>query len=258
MIDLRKLPYFDGWPRLPLENSSASDNTGRQWSTALACLIFVPLTTSWILFSKSTSFTVNANIACLPRLTETPGASELIDLVNQIPAIYLYPDINQSSPSAFSERLRFLVKFTEYHCLTAAGKLSEAASDLVAMFRDALAPKYWWGVLLVEAGGLLRGSSDKRCLPYSKTETAFLQDDDMLLSLDEVHELLRRLEEVAMGAEHGAGADYLGALQRRASVSPRDEKWALQQLLAVRLALAQYLGRSATIHVGGKGPIVFN
>jgi nuclear pore complex protein Nup85 len=70
----------------------------------------------------------------------------------------------------------------------------------------------------------------------------------MLFTQDDAYELLRHLEEIYTRAEQGAGADYLGALDRIMRKSSEvndavDIESALSQLQVVRLAIARYLAR---------------
>lgn len=62
--------------------------------------------------------------------------------------------------------------------------------------------------------------------------------------------LLRKLEEVISRSSYGAGKDYLAVLAQ--CTKNGDEKFALQQLQGVRLALAKYYARCAVMNVGGK------
>jgi nuclear pore complex protein Nup85 len=64
------------------------------------------------------------------------------------------------SRGIFIHRLTFAVKYAQFHHLRMKSELEDAASDLVAMFHDDIAPKSWWGVLLSDSVELLQ------CGPY--------------------------------------------------------------------------------------------
>jgi|ERR1700722_14019543 len=59
---------------------------------------------------------------------------------------------------AFIHRLKFAVRYAQFHHLRMKHDLEGAASDLVAIFHDGFAPKSWWGVLLCDAIELLQCS----------------------------------------------------------------------------------------------------
>lgn len=56
----------------------------------------------------------------------------------------------------FIHRLTFAVRYAEFHQQRLKGDLQEAALDLVALFRQGIAPRSWWGILLLDATALLK------------------------------------------------------------------------------------------------------
>ncbi|RDB15810.1 Nuclear pore complex protein Nup85 [Hypsizygus marmoreus] len=127
----------------------------------------------------------------------------------------------------FAHRLMFAVRYAHFHLLLETHDLQEAASDLVAIFRDDLVPKSWWAVLLCDAVPLLQ------------------HDPILLFSSSGASELLRKLEEVFVRTSQGAGDDYLSVLMR--TMKGGGEKEALDRLKIVRLALARYFARCTTV-----------
>lgn len=61
--------------------------------------------------------------------------------------------------------------------------------------------------------------------------------------------LIQKLEEIHIGVTQGCGDDYLTVLSR---IVKGGERHALQRLQTVRLSLARYYARCATIGVGGR------
>ncbi|KAG6873516.1 hypothetical protein C0995_014784 [Termitomyces sp. Mi166 len=127
----------------------------------------------------------------------------------------------------FTHRLLFTVRYAHYHQLVERHELQDAAADLVAIFREDLAPRSWWAVLLSDSIPLLQ------------------QESALLFPPASVSELLRKLEEVFVMTSQGAGERYLSVLRRtlRAEGKSSHERDALEQLKLVRLALARYFGR---------------
>ncbi|KAJ7091342.1 Nup85 nucleoporin-domain-containing protein [Mycena belliarum] len=132
-----------------------------------------------------------------------------------------------SSQGVFIHRLMFAVRYSNFHQLRVKHDLQNAASDLVAMFRDDIAPKSWWAVMLCDAVDLLQHRSS------------------LLFSGSGAAELLRKLEEIFTRSSQGSGGDYLDILAR--TIRGGGHKEALARLTTVRLALARYLARSAVL-----------
>lgn len=57
----------------------------------------------------------------------------------------------------------FAVRYSNFQQLRINHDLQNAASDLVAMFRDDVAPKSWWAVMLLDAVDLLQYSEYIYC-----------------------------------------------------------------------------------------------
>ncbi|GLB43373.1 putative nup85 Nucleoporin [Lyophyllum shimeji] len=121
----------------------------------------------------------------------------------------------------FAHRLLFAVRYAHFHQLREQRNFQDAAADLIAIFREDLAPKSWWAVLLCDSVPLLQHSS---ALLFSSSETT---------------ELMRKLEEVFVRTSQGAGYEYISVLKR----TVKGEGEALERLKLVRLALARYFAR---------------
>lgn len=135
------------------------------------------------------------------------------------PSIQVLRD-QPKSQGIFLHRLMFVVRYAE---LLARQELPDAASDLVAIFQEDLAPKSWWAVLLCDSIQLLH------------------YDLSLLFTSSEASVLLQKLEEVFVRTSQGSGEDYLSVLTR--TIKGSGEKEALDRLNVVRLALARYFAR---------------
>ncbi|KAJ6591607.1 Nup85 nucleoporin-domain-containing protein [Mycena vulgaris] len=134
-----------------------------------------------------------------------------------------------SSQGVFVHRLMFAVRYSNFQQLRVKHDLQNAASDLVAMFHDDVAPKSWWAVMLCDAVDLLQHRSS------------------LLFSASGAAELLSKLEEIFTRSSQGSGGDYLDVLAR--TIRGGGHKEALARLNTVRLALARYFARSAVLSV---------
>ena len=98
-----------------------------------------------------------------PRLRPPPpGPSKFAELVADIaPSLHkLALDAPTArAPAVFAHRLQFAVRFAEFHQRRANGDGQGAALDVVAMFRDEIAPRSWWAVILCDAVQLLQCST---------------------------------------------------------------------------------------------------
>ncbi|KAG5641793.1 hypothetical protein DXG03_004179 [Asterophora parasitica] len=128
-----------------------------------------------------------------------------------------------SNQGIFAHRLQFAVRYAHFHQLREEQEFQDAASDLLAIFREGLAPKSWWAVLLCDSVPLLQ------------------HGPSLFFSSASASELLRKLEEIFVRTSQGAGDEYLSVLIR--TVQGGGEKEALERLRLVRLALAKYFAR---------------
>lgn len=68
------------------------------------------------------------------------------------------------APAVFLHRLKFAVRFAEFHQRRANGDGQGAAADVTSMFREGIVPKAWWAVILCDAVDLLQyGASVPLC-----------------------------------------------------------------------------------------------
>ncbi|KAF9077929.1 Nup85 nucleoporin-domain-containing protein [Rhodocollybia butyracea] len=147
-------------------------------------------------------------------------ASTIAPLMEQVHA-------NTKTEAIFAHRLMFAVKYSQIHKMRLEQDYSTAASDLVLLLRDEIAPKSWWAILLCDSVEYLQYAP--------KT----------LLSPGDAIELLRKLEEICMRSSQGSGEDYLPVLVRTMK-GGGGEKEALERLKTVRLAIARYIARCTT------------
>ncbi|KAJ7623243.1 Nup85 nucleoporin-domain-containing protein [Roridomyces roridus] len=134
---------------------------------------------------------------------------------------------HSGSQGVFIHRLMFAVRYSNFQQLRVKRELQNAASDLVTMFQDDVAPKSWWAVMLCDAVELLQNRSS------------------LLFSASGVNDLLTKLEEIVTRSCQGCGADYLDILAR--TIPGGGHKEALDRLKTVRLALARYFARSVVL-----------
>ena len=80
-------------------------------------------------------------------------ARYVADIAPSLQALRMQPE----SPGVFIHRLMFAVRYAEFQRRRINQELQEAALDLVAMFREEIAPKSWWAILLCDAANLLQG-----------------------------------------------------------------------------------------------------
>ncbi|KAF8159828.1 Nup85 nucleoporin-domain-containing protein [Crassisporium funariophilum] len=123
----------------------------------------------------------------------------------------------------FVHRLIFAVRFARYHELIEKQDYHDAASDLIAILVEDVAPTSWWAVVLCDSVQLLRYAPE------------------LLFSSSGASLLLQRLDEIFVRTSQGAGDEYLPVLTR--VIGGRGEKEALERLKTVRLALAHYFAR---------------
>ncbi|KIM23665.1 hypothetical protein M408DRAFT_332267 [Serendipita vermifera MAFF 305830] len=167
------------------------------------------------------------------------GATEFVLLVDKIPRRFMYTEgIVDNSFDLFTERLKWLVTYAEFHYAISRGERTQAmVSSLVMMLepQGPLAPIGWWGLILVDIGDFLEKGDVK---PIS---------EDLTLALI-------RLEEVTTRSKFGVSDEYLWALIRRYGMKGPVE--ALARLERVRFTLVLCAAKTMGGDAGGKGNIV--
>lgn len=152
---------------------------------------------------------------------------------------------HSKSQGVFFHRLTFAVRYSHFHQLRLRHDVQDAASDLISLLHDDVAPKSWWAVLLCDSVEFLQYSN------YSSSEISTSTNDTigatLLISSQGAMVLLDKLNEIFTRTSHGCGNDYLGVLTR--TIHGGGEKEALDRLKTVRLALAHYLARWAVSNV---------
>ncbi|KAJ7765398.1 Nup85 nucleoporin-domain-containing protein [Mycena maculata] len=158
----------------------------------------------------------------------TSGPASFAQYASDIaPSLHNLDIRHSSSQGVFVHRLMFAVRYSNFQQLRIKHDLQNAALDLIAMFRDDVAPKSWWAVLLCDSVDLLQHRSS------------------LLFSASGAAELLGKLEEISTRSSQGCGGDYLDILAR--TIQGGGHKEALDRLKTVRLALARYYARSAVL-----------
>ncbi|OCB86404.1 hypothetical protein A7U60_g6522 [Sanghuangporus baumii] len=153
----------------------------------------------------------------------TQGPAHYVSLVADIAPSLPELRVEPGPQGIFVQRLKFAVRYAEFHQRKMDNDLENALLDLVSIFVEDLAPRAWWGVLLYDA-------------------IAFLEDEqELAISSSDACLLLRRLEEVVLRTSQGCGNDYLGILAR--VLKSDGTKEAFARLDDLRLALARYLAR---------------
>ncbi|TFK60439.1 hypothetical protein BDN72DRAFT_939980 [Pluteus cervinus] len=124
----------------------------------------------------------------------------------------------------FVHRMIFAVRYAHFNQMRERGEVQNAAAELIAIFRDDVAPKSWWVVLLRDSIELLQYGTS------------------LLFSTSEATLLLQKLEEIFIRTSQGSGDEYLIILMR--TLQATGEEPALDRLKIVRLALAKYFAKS--------------
>ena len=149
--------------------------------------------------------------------------------------------LHGESRGVFMHRLMFAVCYARLHDFRVAGQLQDAASELVAMLQEGVAPRAWWAVLLSDAADLLQhGMSHVRSTSSRPEFSCRPADHALLFSQDGALQILRTMNEVSTRALQGGEDEYLDVLRR---VQKGDTKDAARRLKVVRLALAKYFAR---------------
>ena len=81
-------------------------------------------------------------------------------------------------------------------------------------------------------------------------------EDDSILTINEVHTLLARLEEICAKEYYGPGSagEYLTALRRWTKLESDAE--AMERLESVRLSFVQYASKCMMSGIGGEGSLL--
>ncbi|THV00805.1 hypothetical protein K435DRAFT_776286 [Dendrothele bispora CBS 962.96] len=151
------------------------------------------------------------------------GAAEFAKQASKIAPSVQELQSRTVSEAIFVHRLIFAVRYSQIHKYKLEQDFVSAASDIVTLLREEIAPKSWWPVLLCDSVELLQ---------YGST---------LLFASSDAAELLSKLEEISIRASQGSGDDYLSVLTR--TIKGGGEKEALERLKVVRLALARYFAR---------------
>ncbi|EPQ56724.1 hypothetical protein GLOTRDRAFT_75564 [Gloeophyllum trabeum ATCC 11539] len=160
------------------------------------------------------------------------GPEEFVCLVKNIaPSLKRLTNIPEA-PGIFVHRLNFAVRYAEFHDNLMRNIFDDAATNLENMFRQDVAPKSWWALLLCDSVELL-------------------QHESPLFTTAAIHLFLQKLEEIHLRVEQGWVDDYLNLLAR--TTKGGDTKDAVQRLKRVRLAIARYYTKCSVIDVVGKG-----
>ncbi|KAF5369464.1 hypothetical protein D9758_002731 [Tetrapyrgos nigripes] len=151
------------------------------------------------------------------------GAADFAKQASKIAPSLQDIQFDSATEAIFVHRLIFAVRYSQIHRYKLEKDYVSAASDIVTLFREEIAPKSWWPVLLCDSVELLQ---------YGPA---------LLFSTSDAAELLKKLEEISIRASQGSGDDYLSVLVR--TIKGGGEKDALERLKVVRLALARYFAR---------------
>ncbi|ESK94829.1 hypothetical protein Moror_14153 [Moniliophthora roreri MCA 2997] len=146
----------------------------------------------------------------------TSHAAKFVHSLQELP-------LRTNAEGIFAHRLTFAVRYAQIHRLRAEQDVHGAASDIVTLLRDEIAPKSWWAILLCDTVDLLQHGA-----------TSLFSQSDIVV-------LLRKLEEITIRTAQGSGEDYLSILVR--TIKGGGEKDALDRLKIVRLALAKYFAQ---------------
>jgi nuclear pore complex protein Nup85 len=65
------------------------------------------------------------------------------------------PSEHLATGCVFSSRLQFIARYAEFHDMIDKDEFRDAARLLVVMLSAKIVPRSWWGVILLDAGGML-------------------------------------------------------------------------------------------------------
>jgi len=147
------------------------------------------------------------------------------DITSSLQDLYGQPGLH----AVYIHHLMFAVQYAQFHQYLKKKELASAASHLLAMFHEDLAPKSWWAVLLCDMVDVLR-----LC-------------PTLLLPSWGAREVLAKMEEIVVRSSQGSGDDYLGILRKITG-----ENDVMERLRTARLVLARHFARCALQSVSGK------
>ncbi len=144
----------------------------------------------------------------------------------------------------FVHRLVFTVRYAHFHELLEKREYQDAASDLIAIFSENVAPTSWWAVVLCDSVPLLRYGM-LSVFEVNLIVNASKSAPELLFSSSGASMLLQKLEEIFIRTSYGAGADYLSVLLR--VIRGTGDREGLGRLKTVRWALAHYFARCSVL-----------
>lgn len=166
---------------------------------------------SWALRSKDVAFVTNLSERFLSEYIASGDLSNL-DLID-----------NLGSSMLLSSKLTFLGSYRQFHLHYEQGDFMEAASLLISLITDRIAPQRFWVALLTDA------------LPL-------LETDEVILSSQQTYEIMHCLEEYSISKQLATKAN---ATQPAPLVGKKaDEEIESQKLEMLKLALARNLARA--------------
>ena len=98
---------------------------------------------------------VSRHLLCETLLIYVLGPEAFRAHINSIPP-HCRPIDNNPNDNLLS-RLRFPLWYADFHEMFAAGDKEAAAKLLIGILNSGWVPRWWWGIILIDAGGLLQG-----------------------------------------------------------------------------------------------------
>jgi nuclear pore complex protein Nup85 len=165
----------------------------------------------------------------------------------------IYPVLLQHRSERQSNSCRSLCRISPYTIRRATSRCCWRA---YRSFCNDLVPRSWWGLLLVDASELLSSGTFFGTISSYMKAHASPKEDDMILTINEVHILLARLEEICTKEYFGQGSagEYLIALRRWTRLESDSE--ALERLESVRLNFVRYASKCMMSGIDGEGSLL--
>lgn len=101
----------------------------------------------------------SASISPTSHAQTTTGPNVLVDLVEKLEPSGQIIERGTATSGVFGHRLQFVIFYADFHGARMKGALRGAADALVRLFDEGIAPRTWWGVLLLDALPLLNDSA---------------------------------------------------------------------------------------------------